>query len=218
MIVALAATQMEMAPFLKHKGESESCCLTLVGGIGPVESTVSLARFLSHSSEKITGVVQFGVAGAYRIPEADNQPSLLSVCLAQREVNGDFGIALNDELQLFSEEIAPESVIELPEELIAKVEQLLSQRGITIFQGTFVTVNSASGTDHRGKILQEKWQGLCENMEGFSVARVCKEYDIPLLEMRVISNMVEDRNLDNWKLSEACQLAGELAAFIIKEL
>ena len=32
---------------------------------------------------------------------------------------------------------------------------------------------------------------------------VCKTYDIPCVELRCISNMVEDRNTADWKLEEA---------------
>jgi len=57
-----------------------------------------------------------------------------------------------------------------------------------------------------------------ENMEGGAVARVCEAYNLPLLEMRAISNYVEDRDLGRWKLHEACDEAGRAAAILLKGL
>jgi futalosine hydrolase len=75
-----------------------------------------------------------------------------------------------------------------------------------------------SGTEQRGNILGVEFQGLCENMEGAGVARVCDQFAVPVLEVRCISNLVEDRNTDNWQLRQACTKAGQAAAVIIKTL
>jgi futalosine hydrolase len=55
-------------------------------------------------------------------------------------------------------------------------------------------------------------------MEGASVARVCSEYSLPLLELRCISNLVEDRDLSRWRLREACEKAAQAAVILIKNL
>jgi futalosine hydrolase len=55
-------------------------------------------------------------------------------------------------------------------------------------------------------------------MEGAAVARVCRQFSLPCLEVRSISNMVEDRNTKNWQLKQACTRAGQAAATIIKSL
>ena len=55
-------------------------------------------------------------------------------------------------------------------------------------------------------------------MEGAAAARVCAEHDVPLIEIRAVSNMVENRDPKKWKLSEACNRAGEAAALLLEEL
>ena len=75
-----------------------------------------------------------------------------------------------------------------------------------------------SATVSRGAMLMRQYDGLCENMEGAAVARVCEEYNLPLLEMRTISNFVEERDLTRWKLHEACDEAGKAAAILLKGL
>jgi futalosine hydrolase len=84
--------------------------------------------------------------------------------------------------------------------------------------GPFITVNGVSGNRKRGEMLRKKWQGLRENMEGAAVVRVCREFDLPCLELRCISNMVEDRDLANWRVAEACDKAALAAILTIKGL
>ncbi|RJQ38548.1 MAG: futalosine hydrolase, partial [Nitrospiraceae bacterium] len=81
--------------------------------------------------------------------------------------------------------------------------------------GAFVTVSTVTGTDKRAKELEKRFNAICENMEGAAVAHVCAMYGIPMLEIRGISNIVEDRNRDKWDIktaAENCQRA--VLAFI----
>ena len=96
--------------------------------------------------------------------------------------------------------------------------KLQKTREWAAYLGNFITVNSVSGTRDRGEILQQKYNGLCENMEGAAIAQVCQEFSLPLLEVRCISNYVEDRDPARWRLQEACDKAGEIAAAVVEEL
>lgn len=42
---------------------------------------------------------------------------------------------------------------------------------------------------------------LCENMEGAAVALACRQLSVPMLELRGISNRVEDRDTRQWDLT-----------------
>ena len=94
----------------------------------------------------------------------------------------------------------------------------MQRNGLAPHLGTFVTVSAVSGTRARGENLRQQWQGLCENMEGASVARVAEAFDLPFLEVRAISNMVEDRNPQDWRLEEACAVAADAASCLLREL
>jgi futalosine hydrolase len=67
-------------------------------------------------------------------------------------------------------------------------------------------------------MLAARFNGLCENMEGAAVARVCAEFSLPVLELRAISNLVQDRDLSRWQMAAACGRAAAAAALIIGEL
>jgi len=218
MIVAVAATQLEMAPFLLEAEMAGRSWPTLVTGVGPVETAVRLGRFLAAPPRRVTGVLQFGIGGAYLGDDPARQPQPLAVCLATSEVLGDFGIAYPDRMDYFPEDFGGTERFALGSPLLSRAETILAAHGIACFSGNFVTVSGISATAARGRMLRDRWQGLCENMEGAAAARICREYGLPLVEMRVVSNMVEDRNTRNWQLKPACERAGMVAALLMKEL
>lgn len=73
----------------------------------------------------------------------------------------------------------------------------------TVGRGRFVTVSTCSGTRKRAAEVQKMWGAVCENMEGAAIAHICALYGVPLIEIRGISNIVEDRDTAKWDLQLA---------------
>lgn len=216
MILAVSATPMEMKPFLRETGTRETVCDTLVAGVGIVETTLTLTRFLER--KQVQAVCNFGIAGAYLQPPGQPQPALLDFCLASSEVMGDFGVVLPDSCEPLASELTGRCSFSSSVELTRQFHELLVSEKIDVYEGVFVTVNGVSGTAARGEILRRRWRGLCENMEGAAVARVCHEFGVPFVELRCVSNLVEDRDPASWRLRESCEMAGETAAKIIRKI
>ncbi|WPD23293.1 MAG: futalosine hydrolase [Candidatus Electrothrix scaldis] len=212
-ILVTAATEMEMQAFLDAGGDQQGI-YRLITGIGPVETTLSLARALQQQAE-IRCVLNFGIAGAYLKNDSPVQAGLLDLSLAEQEILGDLGIQLADKVEKFRDDLPVQDSFVLDSDLLALAGGMLSKAGVSYLQGVFITVNCASGTLLRGNQLGRQFRGLCENMEGAAVARVCAEFSLPCLEVRCISNMVEDRNRENWRIQEACAKAGRAAAVIV---
>ena len=105
MILAVAATEIEMAPLESLLQEENIRCLTLVSGIGPVEAAVRLTRFLAAKSDAITAVVNLGVAGGYILAEKEKGPQLLDLYIAESETFGDLGICFPDRIVSFPEDL-----------------------------------------------------------------------------------------------------------------
>jgi futalosine hydrolase len=217
MILAIAATEIEMIPFAAEF-MAPGFCRTLVTGIGPVETTLRLTRFLCECEQQFDAVIHFGVGGAYIQPDQSplRQPMLLDICLSEQEVLGDFGICLKDSVMYLDDSLTGEILYPMDTALLEKSRAVLDRLGITHHAGTFITVNGVTGTATRGKMLQAKWNGICENMEGAAVARVCREFNLPCTELRCISNYVEDRDISAWRLQDACQKAAHTAIQLTK--
>jgi futalosine hydrolase len=229
MILAVAATEFEMNPFLQLLAENgniahaegvEPSCFTLISGVGPVETTLRLTRYLERCDPRIDTVLNFGVAGAYlsALPPGESNVSLLDLCLAELESLGDFGICFADHIEPLCKKLGGSTIFPLDHSLLHQAAQILVHHGQPYRIGNFVTVSAASATRQRGTMLAARFQGICENMEGAAVARVCAEFSLPLLEVRAISNLVEDRDLSCWKMVEACTRAAGAAALLVKEM
>ncbi len=216
MILVVAATEIEMAPLEALLQEEHIRCLTLVLGAGPVEAAVRLTGFLAAHAEAITAVMNVGGAGGYILEEEG--PQLLDLYLAETETFGDLGICFPDRIDSLPEDLTGTISFRMDQALLARACRICTEHDIVIKTGNFVTVAGVSATRSRGEMLRSRFQGHCENMEGASVARVGAEYFLPVLELRCISNLVEDRDLKRWQLQEACVKAAGAAAVIIKNL
>lgn len=221
MILVVCATEFELQSLLDQQLPASVELATLVTGVGMVETTLSLTRFLekhrTDTDQKIDAVLNFGVGGAY-LTDGEDNAELLEVCLALRETFGDLGVCFSDRIEPLAEHLLHKDHYTLDSELLNRAETFLRDQGSKVRRGNFVTVCGVSATASRGAMLMHQYDGLCENMEGAAVARVCEEFNLPLLEMRTISNFVEDRDLTRWKLHEACDEAGKAAAIILKGL
>ncbi len=214
MILAACATEIEMQSLLDQVTPDQENWLPLLTGVGVVETTLSLTRFLQQHQEKIESVVHFGIGGLYLSAQTDGI-NLLDICFAEQEFLGDSGICYPDRIEALSEELQQKNCFLLDSELLQKAGEILTAANVSYHTGNFVTVCGVSATAERGTMLGGQYKAICENMEGAAMARVCDEFHVPLLELRAISNFVEDRNVKNWKMKEACVGAGLAAAQIV---
>jgi futalosine hydrolase len=218
MHLVVAATQTEMDAYGPMDQSSADSVHQLVSGVGPMESGITLSRFLERHHTKIRSVVNFGIGGAYS-SGPNHQLEVLDLCLAEREILGDFGICYGDRVEPFPQnEFPAQSVFRLDPTLLAAAQSALSAETIDATVGTFVTVNGASGFKVRGDHFADRYGAICENMEGAALARACELFDLPLVEVRAISNQVEDRTDEVWPIAEAAARAAQAAKLIIQKL
>jgi len=85
-------------------------------------------------------------------------------------------------------------------------------------RGRFVTVSTCSGSRQRGEELARRFHGICENMEGAAVAQVCLRYGISCLEIRGISNLVDERDMKIWDIPRAVEAAQRFVLKFIEEM
>lgn len=177
-----------------------------VTGIGKVNAASALTALLERFTPEL--VVNIGCGGAF----PGKGLGLGELAIATGEQLADEGVLTPEgwrglELigipvcELRGERIF--NTIPLPPDLAASALSLAVERGFRAVAGPFLTVSTCSGTRARGEELLRRFPGICENMEGGALAQVALIYDVPFLEVRGISNMVEDRNLARWDLKRA---------------
>lgn len=67
------------------------------------------------------------------------------------------------------------------------------------------TVNMVSGSQAAIERIRKAWDPAIETMEGAWLAYTCTMSGIPWVSVRAVSNMVEPRNMKNWKIQLALQ-------------
>jgi len=184
--------------------------LLLPAGMGKTNAAHGLTALLE--TRDVRGVIGFGVGGAY----AGSSLQVGDVALASRAVYGDEGVEApggwmstegigiplieREGVRVFNE-------ISLDAGRVQRAADALTAAGMHVRVGPFVTVSACSGTAARGDELASRFGGVCEGMEGAALAHVAALYGAPFLEVRGISNLVEDRDLSRWRLADAAAAA-----------
>lgn len=189
----------------------------LPAGMGKVNVAQAVTALLER--EAVAGVIGFGIGGAY--PGAGL--AVGDVALASAAAYGDEGVDApggwistegigipllqRGETRFFNE-------FPLDAARVERARAALADAGIAVRVGPFVTVSACSGTTARGEELARRFGALCEGMEGAALAHVCALYDVPCLELRAVSNAVEDRDLSRWRVRDAA-LAAQQAVRVV---
>ena len=172
-------------------------------GVGKTAAAIGLGRALAKGD--VTSVVAIGVAGAHRSVPGDM--AALAVgdrCLVATDVLADEGVrhphGFTDLAGLGLGSIGPWSA---DAALVALANAVLQTRIVPA-----ATVSTCSGTDALALESSARTGAAIETMEGAAIAAVCAAYDVPWIQLRVVSNMTGDRDRAGWDLARALDELG----------
>jgi len=80
---------------------------------------------------------------------------------------------------------------------------------------TGITVNTVHGNARSIAAVTRRFKPQVESMEGAAFMYACLIHDLPFAQVRAVSNMVEPRNRDAWKMAEAIHNLGRTALGIL---
>jgi futalosine hydrolase len=187
-------------------------------GIGPVNTAHALTRAVEAARPAL--VLQFGIAGAY-VPAGLPVGAL---ALATEEGYGDLGVLTPQGWQpadLIGIPVVPPAAPGAPPTFnrfpldparVARALRVLRALPLEVRAGPFLTLSQVTGVRALGDALHRRSGALCESMEGAAAAHVCALYGLPFLEVRGISNLVEDRDRERWRIAEAAGAARRAVA------
>ncbi len=196
----------------------------LHSGIGKINAASAVTALLEVIKPKV--VIVIGCGGAY----PDSGLIVGDLALASEEILADEGVVTEQGFVDFASLGFPllehggpvmEQRFPADPQLLAAAQPLLAaaanEAGAKLAVGPLVTVSTCSGTDLVAQAMERRTSGICENMEGGAVAQVCRLYQVPFLELRGISNRVENRNLDRWNLPAAARNAQRVLLAYLKD-
>jgi futalosine hydrolase len=190
-ILLLAASSDEIIK--KYFSNSE----ILISGVGMVNTVYGLTKHLSANSYDL--VINMGVAGCYN--------STIKI--------GDVVEVIEDNFS----ELGFENGVEFKQFSDLQIKTNYSVEGKTDLQKVKgITVNTVHGNEVSIAEIINRLNPDVESMEGAAVFKVCKEFNVPCIQIRAISNKVEKRNKANWDFPLAIKNLNTTVQQIISEL
>jgi futalosine hydrolase len=199
-----------------YKGNiQDKAVFYIITGIGKTNASAGTTLLIEKFSPYL--IINFGVGGAY----PSSSLKIGDIAVAEKEIYGDESVYLKDGFHKTETIDIPLLVknrrkyfneFQLDKNLVKKVVSISRimyyAPRIMVKSGPFLTLSTCTGTSKRAKELEKTFHAICENMEGAAVAHICTLYEIPMVEIRGISNVVEDRDKKKWNIklaSNNCQ-------------
>ncbi len=192
-ILVVSATEKEI---FQIKKEIESTKVLnqeldfLVTGIGSVFTTYSLLRKISEQDYDI--IINAGIAGSFNA-----NMNIGDVVFVHSDEFADLGV--EDKTEYFT----------MFEKGFIKKDQFPFTNGqllnpyefkLDIHKASAITVNTTHGCKKSIELFQKKFNADIETMEGASFFYVCLQEGVKFMQIRSISNYVEERDTAKWNI------------------
>lgn len=193
-ILIVAATRLEIAPLYVHFNLPQKDFVQtaefdiLITGVGMTATAFALGQRLSS---KYNLVLNLGIAGSF--DQAIPLGTVLNVIsdelaeLGAEDKNGFIGI---EELGFGKSKFSTH-------------HHLLNDLLTSLKKVSGITVNRVHGNESSIAEVIKRLNPATESMEGAAVIYCCEQTGTPCLQVRGISNYVEPRNKEGWKIGLA---------------
>jgi futalosine hydrolase len=222
-ILLVAATSEEIAPLvarlsrasdsggrLQHSIHGNHYVDVLTTGVGMVATAAWCCRTLASATYDLA--LNFGVCGTF---DRSLQPGTVVHVVADRLA--ELGAEDRDafltvqQLHLLGDDEFPFTRGELVNAhppANAVLTRLPTVNGIT--------VNTVHGNARSIATVTARFTPRVESMEGAAFMYACLINNLPFAQVRAVSNVVEPRNRDAWRLADAIRYLGETAISILE--
>ncbi len=202
-ILIVSATEKEILPLknrlkikksaacvMKYSGIKDFSVDFLVTGIGSTLTTYALTKKIS--TKKYNFIINAGIAGSF-IPDLN----IGDVVHVKSDEFADLGIEdKNEFFTLFEKGFIEKDQFPFnncklfnPNELNLKLKNVSG-----------ITVNTTHGNKNSIELFKNKFNADIETMEGAAFFFVCLNEGVKFMQIRAISNYVEERNNANWDI------------------
>ncbi|MGI4806054.1 MAG: futalosine hydrolase [Janthinobacterium lividum] len=199
-ILLVAATQAEIQPLLNHFGEQKPFDV-LITGVGMVATAYALGK--QFAQKKYDLAINLGIAGSF-----DRTLILGEVVEIEQDTLSEFGAEDGNEF-------LPIEVLGFGESTFQPINPMLL---LSTKKVNAVTVNTVHGEEKSIQKITERLNPQLESMEGAAFFYACKNSMVPSLQIRSVSNYVEKRNRENWKIGLAVKNLNDFAVELIEKL
>ena len=190
-IAIVAATKKELEGLEQITHIHHHTLTFHIHGVGAVASTFHLTEIIQQKPDLI---IQIGLAGTF-----NNDIKQGQTVVVHTELLGDTG-AEDQQGMLDLIDLGLLTENEFPFSKGGLQNPYTSFFPTDLKQVKGLTVNLSAGCEATIQIRKLKFNADIESMEGAAFHYVCLQKQIPFIQFRTISNVVEPRNKDNWNI------------------
>lgn len=223
-LLIIAATTLEIKPLLAELGDGQLLkhqvtryeikhfqIDILITGVGMVPTAVFTSLVLSNYS--YDAVINAGICGSFNTQIQIGQVlNVITDSLPETGAeDGEHFLSLID-LKLLDQDEFPFSGGKLINESVFESKLI---NGLRISSG--VTVNKVHGNTKSIKVFIAKNQADLETMEGAAFMFACKVHKVRYIQVRSVSNYVEERDVKKWNIPLAVKNLNQFLLDLLNE-
>jgi len=203
--LVVAATKAELTFLYQHFNLQEGDFIEeknfdiLITGVGMVATAFALGK---HLSPRYDLVLNLGIAGCF-----DRKIELGSLVNITDDTFAELGAEDGENFLTITDLGFGENTYKSK-----------SRINIDLPKVSGVTVNRVSGNEKNIRILTERLNPKTESMEGAAVLFACQQARVDCLQVRSVSNYVEQRNKDKWKIGLAIKNLNDWAIAFLSDM
>ena len=203
-LLVVAATDAEIAG-LDGAGRAGRGVEVLITGVGMVATAARASRALAQARYDLA--LNVGVCGSFDPALAPGSVvHVVSDRIAELGAEDDDEFLTLDELQLPGEQV----FVNASPPRNAALDALPAVKGIT--------VNTVHGNGRSIAAVVRRFAPQVESMEGAAFMCACLVNGVPFAQVRAVSNAVQKRNREAWRMGEAIGSLGRAVARILEGL
>jgi futalosine hydrolase len=178
----------------------------LITGVGMVATAFALAKHLT--TNKYDLVLNLGIAGSF-----DRTIALGEVLEITEDTLAELG-AEDDSNFLSIDKLGFGESTFYPSTKLSNLYNLFNT--FNLKTASAITINTIHGNEVSIKKVKDRLNPQLESMEGAAFFYVCREMNVPCIQIRAVSNYVEKRNRDNWQIGLAIKNLNIFAVEFLK--
>ncbi|MFS1511698.1 futalosine hydrolase [Chengkuizengella sp. SCS-71B] len=195
-ILIVTAVEAEKEAILKGLHSTNNIHV-IAAGVGPAAAATNTTRALCTSKYNL--VISMGIGGGFA-----DRAKVGSIVIANEIIAADLGVETAEGFCGLNELGFGSTHLKVDINLMNKVYEALKKTKMIVHIGPILTLSTITGTSETALKLSSRIKGAAvEAMEGFGVATAAHEFNIPVLEIRAISNPVGPRDREAWRMKEA---------------
>jgi futalosine hydrolase len=200
----VAATSERIDRLVRYSGAGHDVDI-LVSGVGMTATAAWTSRALNRGRYDVA--FNFGVCGSFdRALEPGTVVHVVSDCVPELGAEDGEAFLTIQQLRLLGDDEFP---FEGGRLVNTSPPQHQALAGLRAVDG--ITVNTVHGNERSIACVIERVRPDVESMEGAGFMYACLIHGVPFAQVRAVSNFVERRNRDAWKLDLAIRELGSAA-------